>query len=38
MEVLGHFGTENYTRRFDIVKKSLIPKFVDSDCKQYIAW
>ena len=38
MEVSRHFGTENYTQRLDIVKKSLTPKFVDFSCKQYIIW
>ena len=38
MKLLGHFGTENYTWRLDIIQKSLTPKFVDSSCKQYIIW
>ena len=38
MGVSGHFGTENYTQRLDIVQKSVTPNFVDSSCKQYMIW
>ena len=34
VEVSGHFGTQ----RLDIVKKSLVPKFAHSSCKQFIIW